>query len=99
MNDKSVLVINTPKSCVECLAYRHPQYCDANYYAHKKPYETAKYGIDIPNWCPLRPLPEKKELIEIDEKWRDEAKELAEVSNICKSSWNDCLKEITGETE
>lgn len=48
MNNKSVLVIDTPLTCEECILYNVVYYPDKN----KKENICYKY-------CPLRPLPEK----------------------------------------
>ena len=69
---KSVLVIDAPNSCVSCpLSFYNEYYheyecrgCDGNW----KPIENYKeqdYSCSkntIPNWCPLSPLPERKDL-------------------------------------
>lgn len=63
MNEKSVLVINTPKNCKECDCHLClvcvPKDEDL------EPDENGRYSI--PDWCPLRPLPKKfNEGIEYD---------------------------------
>lgn len=52
---KSILVIDTQESCWGCdLEYGH--YCEKEkMYIGEEEFET------IPDWCPLRDLPEKKE--------------------------------------
>lgn len=58
---KSVLVINTPERCIDCEIRRNYSniletyvYClVAGKYVLGKETET------IPDWCPLKPLPEK----------------------------------------
>ena len=87
MSEKSVLVINTPKNCKECDCHLWLVCVPAD--------EDIDEYIDAsktkPDWCPLRPLPEKKgkhgELHEYDTDIHYEI------------GWNDCLDEITGETE
>ena len=51
---KAVLVMNMPENCQECIA-RNDYYCEAD---SKK---RDAYFHEIPGWCPLVPLPEKKE--------------------------------------
>lgn len=41
----------------------------------------------IPNWCPLKPLPEKMTGVAITDHW-----------NSIKAGWNQCIDEITGGT-
>lgn len=45
----------------------------------------------IPNWCPLKPLPEKKEyIVPIDN--------VESQKNIIAVGWNACINEITGKS-
>ena len=91
---KAVLVIDEmPTECIEC------QFC--RILADDKPTETrciltAKRNEDGVNtraeWCPLRPLPQKKETRN-DIQYRGLAEEYR------KEGWNECLDAITGETE
>ena len=78
---KSVLVMETPENCKSCIhvgTFRY--FCRINCRDITNP--NVK-----PVWCPLRPLPEKKE----EEKyWRGEH----ELSWI--QGWNACIDEITG---
>ena len=80
---KSVLVIDTPKTCTECRCHLWkvcvPADEDIDEYINPS---TGK-----PNWCPLKPLPQKKE---IELPWL-----YAEYEN----GWNDCIDEITGEKD
>lgn len=53
------------------------------------PVKCRMRGINhVPTWCPLKPIPQKmrtdEDDIEEDSYW---------------NGWNDCLDEITGETE
>lgn len=51
---KSILVIDTPESCEECILYS-----GYSCYAYTKPIPCKK---PRPDWCPLSPLPERKNL-------------------------------------
>jgi hypothetical protein len=86
---KAILVIDMPTECIEC------EFCRV--FADDKPTETHciltaqrnEDGINtIAKWCPLRPIPKKMRTdgddIEEDSYWM---------------GWNDCVDEITGETE
>lgn len=88
---KAVLVIDMPNNCEECkITY---------FQGHGE--SSICYSGDWskrPSWCPLRPLPQKKvgdDLYERYGSWTpsDERK----VSY--RLGYNDCIDEITGETE
>lgn len=78
---KSVLVINTPKYCALCVlrsGVHHP-FCRVN--------NRDITDLSIrPDWCPLKPLPEKKE----EEYWR------SKLSLAWIRGWNTCISKITG---
>lgn len=86
---KSVLVIDTPEhGCISCLIGRN----------HSNILETCIYcpivgkcvldkeAETIPDWCPLKPLPEEKE----EEYWR------SRFSLAWIRGWNTCISKITG---
>ena len=95
---KSVLVIDTPKSCYNCPF--GTEYYDI--YIYKGNCELAEhlgkimtllteeyYGFESksrPEWCPLKPLPEEKE----EEHWR------SKLSLAWIRGWNTCISKITG---
>lgn len=96
---KSVLVIDTPKSCYNCPF--GTEYYDI--YIYKRNCELAEhlgkimtllteeyYGFESksrPDWCPLKELPEKKEyIVPIDNVESQE--------DIIAVGWNACLREI-----
>lgn len=84
---KSVLVINTPKYCALCVLRSgvfHP-FCRVN--------NRDITDLSIrPDWCPLKPLPEKKEyIVPIDN--------VESQKDIIAVGWNACLREITGEVK
>lgn len=87
---KSVLVIDTPENCISCSISRDCSniletctFCPI----------TGKCVLDkeaetIPGWCPLKPLPEKKEyVVPIDN--------VESQKDIIAVGWNTCLREIT----
>ena len=83
-SDKSVLVIDTPKDCIEC-----PLFAFECCHVRRKeiPMENITQGIK-PEWCPLRPLPKiipykKGEATRI--KWHD-------------IGYNNCIRELLGES-
>lgn len=77
---KSVLVINTPKYCALCVlrsGVLHP-FCRVN--------NRDITDLSIrPDWCPLKPLPEKITGVARRDYW-----------NSIKAGWNGCIDEITG---
>ncbi len=62
---KAVLVMDMPKTCKDC-SCKYPSYKDYALYdcaitGKTVPIDGGRYG-EKPYWCPLRELPEKKEL-------------------------------------
>lgn len=86
--EKSVLIIDKPKNCLECpcIGTRGGEWCCE---ATGKPYTRSqeimlkKYEPFRPGFCPLREMPEYK----MD--WRAG-------SDGYESGWNDCLDKIGG---
>ena len=84
---KAVLVIDMPTTCAGCPCYDYIHGVCANTYKDCELRKQAK-----PTWCPLRPLPKHK--------YGFENNGLSPSDQILvQSGWNDCLDEITGETE
>ena len=85
---KSVLVIETPENCYDCPI---GQDCSNILETSLFCLGAGKCVIDkeaatIPNWCPLKPLPEEKE----EEYWR------SKLSLAWIRGWNTCISKITG---
>ena len=85
---KSVLVIETPENCYDCPI---GQDCSNILEASLFCLGAGKCVIDketatIPNWCPLKPLPEEKE----EEHWR------SKLSLAWIRGWNTCISKIKG---
>lgn len=79
---KSVLVIDTPENCGKC-KFISDFWCRA---IHCR--RVPKNDV-IPGWCPLKPLPEKKEyIVPIDN--------VESQKDIIAVGWNACIDEITG---
>ena len=85
---KSVLVIDTPEhGCISCLIGQN----------HSNSLETCIYcpiaekcvldkeAEAIPDWCPLKPLPEKITGVASTDHWKS-----------IKEGWNGCINKITG---
>jgi len=77
---KSVLVMDTPKYCALCVlrsGVHHP-FCRVN--------NRDITDLSIrPDWCPLKPLPEKITRVAVTDHW-----------NSIKAGWNNCIDAITG---
>ena len=84
---KAILVIDKAESCTGCLLgiFNKKWFCLAT---NKDIDICDRYNI--PSWCPLRPLPEEK-------KANPHKMSLHEIDYAI--GWNDCLDEITGDTE
>lgn len=79
--NKSVLVIETPESCVHCPLLNGSDECvvqdeDANF--------NADSFDDLMHGCPLKPLPERHIVPEIATGY--------EIG--CEDGWNECLEKI-----
>ena len=77
---KSVLVMDTPKYCALCVVRSgvHHPFCRVN--------NRDITDLSIrPDWCPLKPLPEKITRVAVTDHW-----------NSIKAGWNNCIDAITG---
>lgn len=85
---KSVLVIDTPKYCASCVlrsGVHHP-FCRVN--------NRDITDLSIrPDWCSLKPLPEKMKLVGL---YNGEYFKAGGKLPSYKIGWNDCIDEITG---
>lgn len=101
---KSVLVIDTPENCYDCPF--GTEYCgDSEYEGYCELAECLDSDMRLiteehydyesesrPDWCPLKPLPEKKEyIVPIDN--------VESQKDIIAVGWNACVNEITGEVK
>ena len=81
---KAILIIDIPNSCYDCPCYYEDKdKCEVRN-------QRAIADIGIPSWCPLRPLPNRKEDLHYP---------CNEYLQAVNEGWNACLDEITGETE
>lgn len=81
--NKSVLVMETPEDCESCVLHGgiFHSFCKIN----------CRYIKDLsakPDWCPLKPLPEKMTGVVLTDHW-----------NNIKAGWNGCIDKITGEVK
>ena len=90
---KAVLVIDMPSVCDECRLHlessggQYRRFCVAK--------NEISVGKKKPKWCPLKPLPKKKIVLE----HRIDGYTVNGVEMTEAHGWNDCLNEILGETE
>ena len=84
---KAILVIDMPESCNECKIRFKDEYSDWCSCLNPEPNGVWKYvnSGTKPEWCPLKPLPEKKTGFQ----------HAAEYDYA--SGWNECIDEILGE--
>lgn len=76
---KSVLVIDTPENCGKCKFI-------SGFWCRATDGRRVPNNDVIPNWCPLKPLPEEKE----EEYWR------SKLSLAWIRGWNTCISKIKG---
>ena len=85
---KSVLVIDTPeRGCISCPIGQNDSNCRITRIYCPIAEETAfdEEAETIPDWCPLKPLPEKMTGVAQTDHW-----------NSIKAGWNGYINEITG---
>ena len=90
---KSILIIDTPKCCFDCRLFREG-IVDTCFPIGRDIHDEEggfDEGGNRPLWCPLRPLP--KPITEY------EVKVSCDYEPDYALGWNECLDEITGETE
>ena len=95
--EKSILVIRTPKGCMDCPVCRVSEYSGGYICVERdvEEYITGKYGSK-PDWCPLKPLPEKM-TIKIPDGLSESSK--MTLQSVLTVGWESCMKEILGDTE
>ena len=104
---KSLLIIDTPCSCVTCPLSFYSEHwneyqCGAKEYCRTIPdYEWQKKqmcGKDIkPDWCPLRPLPNKKSIPAIT---RGDSRSTTHlVQTLYGLGYNECIDDILKENK
>lgn len=96
MSNKSILILDTPETCVDCqFCYELDEgieaYCsitddDKDKSLMKEIDCEDGYCQGKPDWCPLKELPERKEITETY-RWEDRLPSF-------KCGWNWCLDEI-----
>lgn len=85
---KSVLVINTPISCRDCIARSLSDDCNIT----NKSVGEHRYNKSKPDWCPLQDIPLKKNVRNFNISSGDfEQKGY-------QQGWNACIDEILGNS-
>ena len=96
---KAILIIDElPKSCYECpLTHSETGFfgdiCDSVCTVLDRTNIVFMDGMGKPEWCPLKPLPQKMTM--------EKALKMERCGSIrdIYTTWDACLAEITGETE
>lgn len=83
---KSVLVIDTPENCGKCKFI-------SEFWCRAMNGRRVPNNDVIPNWCPLKPLPEKMKLAGL---YNGEYFKAGGKLPSYKIGWNDCIDAITG---
>lgn len=84
---KSVLVMETPEKCASCI------YVGIFHYFCRINCRDIKDISTKPDWCPLKPLPEKMKVTGI---YNGEYFKAGGKPPSYKIGWNACIDEITG---
>ena len=77
---KSVLAIDTPENCGKCKFI-------SDFWCRAMSDRRVPNNDIIPNWCPLKLLPEEDYEDHYPDEWEDGYAD----------GWNDCLREIAGQ--
>lgn len=89
---KAVLLMNVPEKCLDCnLCVLDMDGSISCYYNKREICSNVGENNSRPNWCPLRPLPDRKEITE--------TYKLEDRLPSFKCGWNWCLDEITGRNK
>lgn len=89
---KAILVFDMPNSCRECpccICTEFDTYCGRTDMQLEYDFEQCAYVK--PDWCPLRPVPEKHKELSIEEY------EFGKLGLAFTQGFNSCIDEILGE--
>ena len=103
---KAILVIDMPKCCAECPLMLWD--AESEYYGACCPtlkedncvadsYKENENKGTKPNWCPLKPMPQKNE-IKNEEEFMNVCGWMYEVQTGMDIGWNDCIEEILNDS-
>lgn len=82
---KSVFAIETPERCEDCPCIGISAGCHVGYCKLAGKINSDYHVKIIPDWCPLKPLPEKMTGVVLTEHWGG-----------VKKGWNGCIDAIAG---
>lgn len=99
MSDKALLVMDMPESCDTCVfssvAYDSELFDEGECYCIIKMKSDGIVERCKPDWCPLKPVPEKKEALEVPK-----IPSLIDFRRKgFQDGWNACIDEIAGGAE
>lgn len=83
---KSILLIDTPTSCGDCIARSLSDDCNIT---HKCVGEH-RHNKSKPDWCPLQEIPQKKKVREFNVSFGDFEQKGYQIG------WNNCIDEMLG---
>lgn len=87
---KAVLVMDIPENCDICPFCNHCDYTCEVFQIHNEKYAYAVPSDGVkPDWCPLRPMPKKKD-------WKPSS---GITLAMFGTGWNACIDEIIGGEE
>lgn len=97
MSDKALFVIDMPENCDTCIfssiAYDSELFEEGECYCILKMKSDGIVEGSKPDWCPLKPMPEKKNVIRT-------ARLLSDFERRgYQNGWNACIDKITGGAE
>lgn len=100
---KSILVMDTPDRCWQCdvcASYQESAFSDRVYWCCAKDKDVD--GNTKPDWCPLKPMPEKIDIPAWDDSIKAKNKNAEEVGMYmydrgCCRGYNACIDEILGD--
>lgn len=97
---KTAFIMDMPRNCYECRFGGYNDYYDGGYVCFMKPLEFIKDDGTKAEWCPLRPLPEHKDIepghnvtSSREEGWREKEEPYAVIECATDEDY-DALKEI-----
>lgn len=90
---KSIIIINTPKTCIKCPCFNCNEYDTYCGITDKFVEYVVNAGYVKPDWCPLSPLPEPKDLTQ----YTTGSTNLDKIIQYAHDQgYNDCLYQLNG---
>lgn len=103
--DKAILVIDMPRSCMECdirFMDEYSDWCPVHVYEGQEDVFKYKINFTKPDWCPLKPLPEKIDVPDWDDNIKAKNQNAEEVGAYMYNrghyrGYNMCVDKILGK--